>query len=170
MKKIIILGFILILFFIGCSNKEYLFVPTNMKCIKKTDAYIGIEEIKLPYYMNDLEIMKLKKTTLIPTHKYLSKEPTEIILTKLSNILCDPNVFMYPWNKKTDYKVSVKIDDLYFRNNNIYMFARIYINSKYKQISIIKKCKDEYKCINKAFNLLVFKIAKEIKWQNIFLF
>ncbi len=163
MKKIKILVFILMLFFAGCSNKEYLFVPTNGKCIKKTLANIGIEEVKLPYYMNDLEIMRLKNNMLVPTHKYLSKEPTEIIITKLSNVLCDPNVFYYPWAGKSKYKVSVKIDDFYFKGNNVILSARIYVNSKYKKISILKPCKNEYNCVNEAFNIIINEIVKEIQ-------
>lgn len=160
--KHIILSLIIILF-AGCANKQYLFVPTDGKCIKKTSADVGIEEVRLPYYMNDLEIMKLKKNILVPTHKYLSKEPTEIIITKLSNILCDPNVFMYPWGSNSKYKVSVKIDDFYFKNNNVILSARIYVNSKYKKISVRKQCKSEYNCVNEAFNILINEISKEIK-------
>ena len=153
---------VLFLIFSGCANKEYIFVPTNAKCIKKSNAFIGIE-VSLPYYMNDLEIMELKKNTLIPTHKYLAKKPSEIIAQKLSNSLCDPNVFIYPWAKKTDYKIDIKIDDLYFKNKKIFMNARIYINSKFLQINLSKECKNEYNCINEAFELIIKKITKEIK-------
>ncbi len=162
-KKIKILVLFLMIIFLGCAKKEYIFVPTNTKCIKKTSAYVGIEEIKLPFYMNDLEIMELKNSNLFPTHKYLSKEPSEIIMTKLSNILCDPNVFIYPWGNKADYKIKVLIDDFYFNKGKIHMYARIYINSKYKKVSVIKKCKNEYNCINEAFDILVNEISKEIK-------
>jgi len=154
---------ILFLIFAGCANKEYIFVPTTAKCIKKTHIPIGVEQVTLPYYMEDLEIMKLKNMQLIPTNKFLSKTPTQIIVTKLSNELCDSNVFMYPWGKKPKYKIEVKIDDLYFQNHNIVLSARIYINSKFLKIHIYKQCKNEYNCINEAFNVIVNKIIKEIK-------
>ena len=152
----------LVLIFLGCSSKEYIFIPTNAKCIKKTNSFIGIEEVSLPYYMNDFEIMKLKDNKLIPTHKYLSKEPTQIIIDKLSNRLCDPNIFLYPWNRAS-YKISIKIDDLFFTNNKVFAYIRIYINSKYYKLVINKKCKKDINCINEVFNEIVNKIIKEIK-------
>jgi len=165
MKKIIL---IVLIFFAGCANKEYIFIPTNAKCTQKTDIKIGINKVKLPYYMNDLEIMQLKNTQLIPTNRYLSKNPTEIIVTKLSNRLCDPNVFIYPWGEKPKYKVDIKIDDFYFQDNSIYLNARIYINNKFFKINISKKCNNEYNCINKGFDIIINKIIKGIKWKNIF--
>lgn len=160
MKKFLIIIFLLLL---GCANKEYIFIPTNAKCIKKSDVLIGIEEVSLPYYMSDLEIMKLEKDKLIPTNKYLSKKPTEIIITKLSNMLCDPNIFIYPWGKKPKYKIDIKIDDFYFVNKKLFLSARIYINSKFFKVVMSKSCKNEYNCVNEAFNLIVKKIIKEIK-------
>jgi len=160
MKKILL---IILIFFAGCANKEYIFIPTNAKCIKKTDITIGINEIQLPYYMNDLEIMQLKKTQLIPTHKYLSKNPTEIIVTKLSNKLCDPNIFIYPWGTKPKYKIDIKIDDFYFQKKSIHLNARIYINNKFFKINLLQKCNNEYSCVNKGFDIITEKITKEIK-------
>jgi len=154
--------FIIILIFAGCANKEYIFVPTNAKCIKKTDVKIGIE-MNLPYYMNDLEIMKLQNFKLISTNKYLSKNPSEIIITKLSNKLCDPNVFIYPWGDKVDYKIDIKIDDFYLKKGKIILNTRIYINNKFFKINLTEKCKNDYICINKAFDTITNKIIKEIK-------
>jgi len=148
--------------FVGCANKEYIFVPTNAKCIKKTDVKIGVE-VNLPYYMNDLEIMKLKGFRLVSTDKYLSKNPSEIIITKLSNELCDPNVFIYPWGDRVDYKVNIKIDDFYLKKDKIIFNARIYINNKFFKINLIEKCQNNYRCINKAFDIITNKIIKEIK-------
>ncbi len=161
MKKFLLI--ILLFFITGCANKEYIYIPTSEKCIKKINILIGVEEVKLPYYMNDLEIMKLEKTKLIPTNIYLSKKPTEIIITKLSNALCDPNVFLYPWGKKPKYKIEIKIDDFYFKNKHVVMSARVYINSKFFKIYVNKECKNEYNCVNNAFNIIVNKIIKEIK-------
>ena len=160
MKKLLLILFLL---FVGCSNKEYIFIPTTAKCIRKTNVSIGVEEVSLPYYMSDLEIMKLSKNKLIPTNKYLSKKPTEIIITKLSNMLCDPNIFIYPWGKKPKYKIDIKIDDFYFVKKKLFLSARIYINSNFFKVAMSKNCKNEYNCVNEAFNLIVQKIIKEIK-------
>ena len=159
MKKIL---FIVFLLFTGCANKNYIFIPTSEKCIKKTDVKIGIKEMKLPYYMKDLEIMERKNFKLISTHTYLSKEPTEIVVEKLSNKLCDSNVFIYPW-KEGEYIISIKIDDFYFQNKSVYLNARIYIKSKFFKVKIIKKCNNNYKCINEVFDEIINKIVKEIK-------
>ena len=157
MKWLIILFLILS----GCSTKNYIFIPTNNKCIKKSNDFIGIE-VELPYYMNDLEIMELENSKLIPTHNYLAKKPTEIIVEKLSNILCDKNIFVYPWGENLKYKIDIKIDDLYFKNKKIFMNARIYINSKFIKVNVSKKCKNNFNCINAVFNKIINEILKEI--------
>jgi len=154
--------FIIFLVFIGCANKEYIFIPTDDKCIKKTDVNIGVE-VNLPYYMNDLEIMKLKGSKLIPTHKYFSKEISKIIIAKLSDRLCDPNIFLYPWGDKTEYKIDIDIDNFYLKDEFVYLDGRIYINNKFFKVNVIKKCKNGYTCVNKVFNEIINKIIKEVK-------
>ena len=159
MKKFL---FFIFLIFIGCVNKEYIFVSTNDKCIKKEDIKIGVE-IKLPYYMSDLEIMRLKDSKLIPTHKYLSKEISKTIIAKLSNKLCDPNIFLYPWGEEVKYKIDINIDNFYLKGKFIYLNGRIYINNKFFKVNVIKKCKNHYNCINEIFDEISNKIIKEIK-------
>ena len=154
---------LVMILFLGCASKEYIFVPSNEKSIKKSSAVIEIKEVKLPLYMRDLEIMELKKDNLVPTKKYLSKEVSEIIISKLSNRLLDPNVGIYPMDKKADYIISLKIDDFYLKDSKIYLFGRLYINSSFIKISVVKNCKNEFYCVNNVFNEIVNKIVKEIK-------
>ena len=159
MKKIL---FLCLLIFLGCSNKKFVFVPTNHKCVKNESVSIGIKEVTLPYYMKDLEILELNEHILKDTNLYISKEPINIVSTKLSNALCNSKVFLYPWDGDAKYKVDIKIDDFYLKDDKLYMHARVYINSKVKKVNFSEKCKN-YNCINDAFDAIVNAIIKDIK-------
>ena len=160
-----ILAVLFLFLFLGCSEKHFIYVNTNQKAIKKTDTKIGIDEVTLPLYMRDLEIMKLKNSQLIHTGVYISKDIKNIFIITLSNLLNDPYVYSYPFemNKKPKYKIEIKIDDFYLKDDKIILNARFFINNRFKKVSLSKKCSKNYKCINDVLEDFTKIIAKDIK-------
>ena len=160
-----ILAVLFLFLFLGCSEKHFIYINTNQKAIKKTDTKIGIDEVTLPLYMSDLEIMKLKNSQLVHTGVYISKDIKNIFIITLSNLLNDPYVYSYPFemNKKPKYKIEIKIDDFYLKDDKIILNGRFFINNRFKKVSLSKKCSKNYKCINDVLQDFTKIIAKDIK-------
>jgi len=156
---------ILSLIFIGCSEKKFIYIDTNVNSDKKINKYIGVESIKLPLYMEDLEIMKNENNSLKETSVYLSKDLNNLVITFLSNELNDPYVFEYPFgvNKKPDILIKIFITDFFIQNNYIILNARVFINNRFKKISLKEKCDKNYGCISKVIKNLTLSISKEIQ-------
>jgi len=156
---------LILLLFLGCSEKKFIYLDTNIKPIKKVNKSIGVEDIKLPLYMEDLEVMKIKNNSLTHTSLYLSKDLNELFITLLSNELNDPYIFEYPFgfNKRPDVLVRINITDFFIKDDSIILNARVFINDKFKKFSLKEKCNQNYKCIGDIIKKLSLKISKEIK-------
>ena len=160
-----ILNILILVLFLGCSEKNFIYINTNQKTLKNITKPIGINEVKLPLYMSDLEVMRLKKAKLIHTNIYLSKDMKNVFITMLSNMLNDPYVYSYPFgmNIKPKYLINIKIDDFYLKDDKIILNARFFINKKFQKVSLSKKCGKNYKCINEVLQDFTKIIAKDIK-------
>jgi len=160
---------LILLLFLGCAEKKFININENVKPIYNTKQVIGIEEISLPLYMNDLEIMKLKNNQFINTKIYLSKDINSLIINLLSNQLNDPFIFKYPFefDKKPHLIIKINITDFYLKNNNIYLFSKVYIkkknNIKFTEINLNKKCIKNFECISKIFEDFSKTVSKELK-------
>jgi len=160
---------LILLLFLGCAEKKFININENVKPIYNTKQVIGIEEISLPLYMNDLEIMKLKNNQFINTKIYLSKDINSLIINLLSNQLNDPFIFKYPFefDKKPHLIIKINITDFYLKNNNIYLFSKIYIKKKnhikFTEINLNKKCIKNFECISKIFEDFSKTLSKELK-------
>jgi len=167
-----ILMIFLILFISGCATKKFININTSAKPVYNTKKYIGLEEVNLPLYINDLELMKLQNNEFKETHVYLSKNIDSIIINLLSNKLNDPFIYKYPFefDKKPDVILKVDITDFYIKNKKIFLNAKIYIknkkNIKFFKINLTQKCKNNYNCVSQIFDKLTGIIAKEIKSEN----
>jgi len=160
---------ILILFiFLGCTQKTFVYINTTQKPLKNIKKPIGINEVDLPLYMSDLEVMKLKNSKLVHTGIYISKDIKNIFVTMLSNILNDPYVYSYPFgmNIKPKEIINIKIDDFYLKDDKIILNGRFFIKNKnilFKKVSLDEKCGKNYKCINEILKKFTKIIAKDIK-------
>ena len=160
---------ILILFiFLGCSQKTFVYINTTQKPLKSIQKPIGINEVDLPLYMSDLEVMKLKNSKLVHTGIYISKDIKNVFVTMLSNILNDPYVYSYPFgmNIKPKEIINIKIDDFYLKDDKIILNGRFFIknsNLLFKKVSLSEKCGENYKCINEILEKFTKIIAKDIK-------
>jgi len=169
MRVLIIL---LIIFISGCATKKFININTSAKPMYHTKKYIGLEEVNLPLYINDLELMRLKNNEFKETHVYLSKNIDSVIIHLLSNKLNDPFIYKYPFefDKKPDVVLKVDITDFYIKNKKIFLNARIYVknkeNIKFFKINLTQKCKNNYTCVSQIFDKLTDVIAKEIKNEN----
>ena len=160
---------ILILFlFLGCSQKTFVYIKTTQPPIKNIKKTIGINNVDLPLYMGDLEVMRLENYKLIHTGIYLSKDIKNIFVNMLSNVLNDPYVYSYPFgmNKKPKEIIDIKIDDFYLKDDKIILNARFFIKNKnvlFKKVFLSKKCGENYKCINEILEKFTKIIAKDVK-------
>jgi len=163
-----ILLFVLLLF-LGCAGKKFINVNENVKSIYNTKKIIGVEEISLPLYMNDLEVMRLENNQFKDTNIYLSKDINSIIINLLSSNLNDPFIFKYPFefDKNPDIIVKIKITDFYLKGNKLYLFAKIYIKNqkrvKFVKINLAEKCNKNFECISKIFKEFSENLSKELK-------
>ena len=160
-----ILNILILVLFLGCSEKNFIYINTNQKTLKNIKKPIGINEVKLPLYMSDLEVMRLKKYKLIDTNVYLSKDMKNIFVNMLSNLLNDPYLYSYPFgmNIKPKYLINIKIEDFYLKDDKIILNARFFINKKFQKVSLTEKCGKNYKCINKILEKFTKIITKDIK-------
>jgi len=166
-----VLMIFLMIFISGCAEKKFININTSTKPVYHIQKYIGLKEVNLPLYMNDLELMRLKNNEFKETHIYLSKNIDSIIINLLSNKLNDPFIYKYPFefNKRPDIILKVNIIDFYLKNKKVFLNAKIYIKSKnikFFKINLTQKCENNYICISKIFNKLTNFIAKEIKNEN----
>jgi len=119
--------------------------------------------------MDDLEIMELKDNRFRDTDIYLSKNINSIIINLLSNQLNDPFIFKYPFefDKNPEIIIKIKITDFYLKNNNLYLFSKIYIKQKDKikfaKIRLIEKCTKNFECVSKIFKKFSGNLSKELK-------
>ncbi len=160
---------ILILFlFLGCSQKTFVYINTTHSPIKNIKKTIGIDNVVLPLYMDELEVMRLKNYKLTPTGIYLSKDMKNIFVNMLSNLLNDPYVYSYPFgmNQKPKEIIDIKIDDFILKDDKIILNARFFIKNKnilFKKVFLSEKCGENYKCINEILEKFTKIIAKDVK-------
>ena len=160
-----ILNILILFLFLGCSQKTFVYINTAQKPVKTIKKSIGIDDVKLPLYMSDLEVMRLKDSKLIHTGIYISRGIKNTFITMISNILNDPYVYSYPFglNIKPKYLIEIKVDDFYLKDDKIVLNARFFVNNKFKKVFLTEKCSKNYKCINEILEKFTKIISKDIK-------
>jgi len=163
-----------LIFFIGCSNKEYVIWKNNIKNahIQKINKTIGIN-LQIPEYMLSGNFVEIKKNKLIYLNKEIPQIPkiffeNYLIINLNNNLKC--NIREYPWdftNEKPFRVYFIKIKDFY-KEGNFYVLNYL-INNKYFSIKSRYK-KDGFR---KTFDKMIYNIKKNLKkdckWKNLYL-
>jgi uncharacterized lipoprotein YmbA len=181
--KAIFFTALLLLFFTGCSSKEYYTfgdnvqnIPISHNCTKT----IAIEKIKIPKYLTDTSIVyqlspyrviRLKNANWLTPMK---KRLTNVLIDYLQKSLNNPNIYLYPWESKkdTDIKVSIKIKRFIAYKDEVILEARYQIKNLKTQENQTKlfhtnipsshHTEDIMESMEKAYFKLIEEIKKDI--------
>ncbi|MCH9739622.1 MAG: ABC-type transport auxiliary lipoprotein family protein [Epsilonproteobacteria bacterium] len=136
-----------LLFFMGCSSKEFYTIgdTTGISTKNPSTQVIAVEMVKLPIYMMDSPIykkdtphhlVKLDNANWINT---MDKQLTQTLITYLQKSQNNPNIHTYPWSsihKPVDKKVTVEITNFIAYNSKVTLEANYQILDKKTNQSI----------------------------------
>ena len=177
MNKIFFSLFFVMLFLLGCSQKQdfiYIKEPQKFHFLKKCKKTVSLKEIQFPYYLEDGKIPYLKDGKINFFDEYYATDSEEFITKRAVKILSRifHDVKIYPWNDG-DLILKIQIDELIAKKNKVFLQGFWILRDKnnkilqkyiYKKQMLIKKLdvKEVVLAMQVLFDQFINDISRKI--------
>jgi len=175
----LVIKFILLIFLVGCSQKNGYLLPTlHYGEITTTSVQVGVKKVETPSYLasdkilvkEGIEVKEIGSNFLAPPSELLTNRAIRVLKTTLNN----PNVLLYPWDVKSKkgYIVEIKLDKFMYDSGYAVVEGSYYIKRAdgslvlaknfSKKMPTSKDAKSIVDNLSKLFDSVVIEIAQKI--------